>query len=281
MISPILSVVIPCYNQGIFIKDALESLDKCNNNLFEIIIVNDGSSDKFTNDYLTELSENGYHVVFQPNMGLGAARNKGIKEAKGEFVLPLDSDNKIRGGYIEKGIEILSANKDIAVVYANAGYFGDKAGELKPGKFNLQKLMLGNYIDACAVIRKSVIDEVGYYDNMKIMGYEDWDLWLRIAFAGHKFYYIDEVLFDYRVGKGSMMKNLNANIQKQNEIEEYFTNKYPDKLAFEFVNDHFFYKFKKRPLRFIYKQLLKKFFPARYNRLIREHKIYRGFLYDE
>jgi len=219
---PVLSVVIPCYNQGIFLKDALESLDKCNKDLFEVIIVNDGSSDKFTNEYLAELKDKGYNVIFQNNMGLGAARNTGIKLAKGEYVLPLDSDNRIQPRYIEEGIRILAADSKVAVVYSNANYFGDKAGRLIPGAFNLQRLMVGNYIDACAVIRKSVIEEVGLYDNMRIMGYEDWDLWLRIAFAGYNFFYIDEELFDYRVTSGSMMKNLNADIKRQNEIEEYF-----------------------------------------------------------
>ena len=281
MTSPVLSVVIPCYNQGIFLKDALESLEKCNKELFEIIIVNDGSTDQFTNDYLLSLSNSGYHVVFQHNMGLGAARNTGIKLAKGEYILPLDSDNRIHPGYIEKGIEILAKDKATAVVYSKANYFGDKTGISEPGSFNLQRLMIGNYIDACAVVRKSVIESVGMYDNMKIMGYEDWDLWLRIAFAGYKFHYIEEPLFDYRVNAGSMMKNLNADIKKQNEIEAYFMDKYKDKLAFEFLNDRFVYKLKKKPVRFIYRLLLKKFFSGYYNRLISENKIYRGFLYDD
>ncbi len=280
MAAPLISVVIPCYNQGKYLEEALQSLARCDQRLFEVVIVNDGSTDAYTNQYLAGLDSKRYKVLSQQNLGLGEARNNGIKIASAPYVLPLDSDNTIEPEYLTKSIGILEQDPAVAVVYGNARYFGEKTGILKPGPFNLQKLMLGNYIDACAVVRKTVIAEVGYYDNMKIMGYEDWDLWLRIAFKGYLFHYVDEALFNYRVRSQSMMRNLNANIKQQNEIEEYFTNKYPDKLSFEGVSDHFIYKIKKKPFRFIYRLLLKKFFPAYYERLIRENKMYRNFLYD-
>jgi len=280
MSAPIISVVIPCYNQGKYLKDALDSLHQCDSALFETIIVNDGSTDEFTNQYLEELSKTGYNVIFQQNTGLGGARNSGIHRATGKYILPLDADNKIYPAYLERSISILDNNENVAVVYGNANYIGEKKGVLKPGPFNLQRLMLGNYIDACAVIRKTVIEEVGFFENMKIMGYEDWDLWLRIGFKGYGFQYLDEVLFDYRVSADSMMKTLNASIQQQNEIETYFLNKYKDKLSFDFVYDYMVYRFKKKPFKHLYKILLKKFFPEYYNELVNQNKIYKGFLYD-
>lgn len=277
---PILSVVIPCYNQGHFIKDALDSLARCDQSLFEVIIVNDGSTDAFTNTYLQELAAQGYHVIVQQNQGLGAARNTGVKAATGKYLLPLDADNSIYPAYMTTAIALLDANPDAAVVYGNANYTGDKSGTLVPGPFNLQRLMLGNYIDACAVVRKSVVEELGYYDNMKIMGYEDWDLWLRIAFKGYRFIWVNQVLFNYRVTNASMMKNLNANIAKQNAIEDYFLQKYPDKLDPILLENHFVYRLKKKPGLFLKRMLLKKFFPARYEQLIRENKMYKGHLYQ-
>jgi glycosyltransferase involved in cell wall biosynthesis len=280
MHTPLLSIVIPCFNQGVYLKDALASLAACDQNLFEVIIVNDGSTDGDTNQYLQAISAQGYTVVFQENTGLGQARNNGIKKAAGKYILPLDSDNMIRPGYITESLALMERQPEVAVVYGNAAYFGDKTGVLKPGPFNLQRLMLGNYIDACAVIRRSVLEEVGGYDNMEIMGYEDWDLWLRLGFKDYRFHYIDEVLFDYRVRNNSMMHTLNADIKRQNEIEAYFTHKYTDKLSFETVRNHFIYKLKKRPFRFLYVLIMEKYFPAYYKRLIREHKMYRGGLYD-
>lgn len=270
------SIIIPCFNQGQFLIDAITGLKSCDNNLFEIIIVNDGSTDKVTNEYIDKLANEGYKVIIQENKGLGAARNTGIQNSTGKYILPLDADNKIKNNYILKGIEILDANEDTAVVYGNAAYFGDKSGVLKPGKFNLQRLMLGNYIDACAVIRRSALEAVGLYDNMQIMGYEDWDLWLRLAFKGYGFYYIDEVLFDYRFSAQSMMRTLNADIARQNAIEDYFSKKYEDKLSFQFAQDKFIYKIKQKPVSFLYQLVLKKYFPSYYDKLIQENKIYKN-----
>jgi glycosyltransferase involved in cell wall biosynthesis len=279
--SEIISIIIPCYNQGLYIQDALDSLKKCDPRLYEVIIINDGSSDNYTNEYLKRLSENGYHVIFQENKGLGEARNVGIAHSKGQYILPLDADNKILPAYLEDSFRIFSKEKETAVVYGNAGYFGQKTGVLKPGHFNLQRMMLGNYIDACAVIRKSVLEEVGYYDNMQIMGFEDWDLWLRIAFKEYKFHYIDKVLFEYRVSANSMIKNLTADIKKQNAIKDYFLEKYPDKLDFSFVEEKILFRIKKRFFSFLYARILKRFFPRYYQTLIDQSKIYKGLLYDE
>lgn len=280
MAKPLISVVIPCYNQGKYLKDALQSLSICDPSLFETIIVNDGSTDDFTNDYTKELSENGHQVIFQDNQGLGAARNNGIMQSRGDFILPLDADNKVRPEYLEIGIEVLQTRPEVSVVYGNANYFGGKSGLLRPGNFNLQKLMLGNFIDACAVIRKSTIEYVGYYDNMKIMGYEDWDLWLRIAFKDFNFHYVDQTLFDYRVSDNSMMKDLNLNIARQNEIEAYFKLKYADKLDFDYIKNYFIGKVKRRPLHSMYRLVLEKYFPSTFEKQIRNNKIYRGWLYD-
>jgi glycosyltransferase involved in cell wall biosynthesis len=277
---PIVSIVIPCYNQGTYLKETLDSLAAVDKDQVETIIVNDGSTDKYTNDYLRELSSQGYRVVFQENKGLGGARNRGIKEARGKYILPLDADNTIFPGYISKGVAIMEAREDVAVVYGNAEYFGEKQGILAPGPFNLQKLMLGNFIDACAVIRKAVIEEVCYYDNMKIMGFEDWDLWLRIALKGHKFHYIDETLFNYRVHQHSMMRTLNRDIRLQNEIEDYLAQKYRDQLSFTVVKDYFIGKIKRRPFHFFYRLVLQKYFPTYYERSIREGRMYKGWLYE-
>lgn len=273
------SIIIPCYNQGKYLLDAIQSLAAIDKNTVEVIIINDGSSEIVTLNILKDLQTGGFHVIHQDNKGLGAARNTGIREAVGRFILPLDADNKITLDYITKGLTIMDMDAEVAVVYGNAQYFGDRNDILVPGLFNLQKLMLGNFIDACAMIRRDVIIKVGMYDNMKIMGLEDWDLWLRIAFRGYKFSYVNEVLFFYRVSDSSMMKSVNRNIAAQNELEKYFQIKYADKLDFDLVENTVLYRAKKKPFNFFYRLFLKKFFPAYYGRLTDTNKIYRGNLY--
>ncbi len=274
--SPKVSIIIPCYNQGHFLKDALASLAECDSTLFEIIIVNDGSTDEFTNSYLSLLQRDGMHVIFQENKGLPVARNVAIKAAKGEYILPLDSDNKIRGQYLTEAISILDNDSNTVVVYGNAAFFGEREGVWTVGEYNLQKLMLDNYIDACAVMRKSVVLEVGMYDEKGIGGWEDWDLWLRISFAGYKFKYIDKVLFDYRVINSSMSKQLVGNFEKRNRYLKYINEKYPDKMGHDWVNGLFVTRFKKSPLKFLVKLFIKTYFPKYYDKLLRQNKIITG-----
>lgn len=217
------SIVIPCFNDGQFIKEALASVEVCPDLIYEIIIVNDGSTDPVTCQVFDELRGKGYKVIDQPNQGLSAARNTGIKLARGEYILPLDSDNRIRPAYIYKGIEILDKFPDVAVAYGDVERFGEGIDDLqkipdfnlsyedvsfvngfrgvqKIPDFNLSWLVNHNYIDACAVFRKSVWEECGPYDmNMPFGCYEDWDFWLSVAKKGYKFHHVPEVLFDYRV----------------------------------------------------------------------------------
>ncbi|HTA26938.1 MAG TPA: glycosyltransferase [Bacteroidia bacterium] len=223
---PIISIIIPCYNQGDYLEDALKSVEQYQDKgIYEIIIVNDGSTDSATLTVLKELSAKGYNIINQPNKGLGAARNVGIKIAKGKYILPLDSDNKIRPEYILEGIKILEENPELDVVYGNAEYFGEKAGLWESGEFNLQRLMIENYIDACAVYRKSLWEKLGGYDErMPVMGYEDWDFWLRIAFQGGKFQYINKVMFDYRYSAKSMIRSVQKD--KLAAIFEYMDKKH-------------------------------------------------------
>lgn len=277
---PLVSVVIPCFNQGHFIADAIESVHSSTYLNVEIIVVNDGSTDSETNSFLGKIQGRGVSVIYQDNQGLAGARNTGIQNAKGDFILPLDADNKIRSGFIAKAIEIFVAQPGISVVYGNAEIFGTKSGKLIPGPFNLQRMMLGNYIDACAMIRKSVFEKVGHYDKMPVMGYEDWDLWLRIGFASERFFYINEIVFDYRMVANSMMRTVNANISKQNEIETYFALKYADKLDFDYVEERLVYQYKKRFLPNIYRLFLKRFRPARFQKLVQQNRIYKYILYD-
>ncbi|MCL1472498.1 glycosyltransferase [Argonema antarcticum] len=202
------SVVIPCFNQGEFILEAISSVQSCQDRIYEILIINDCSTEKLTLKVLNYLKENGYHIIeHQSNQGLAEARNTGVKKARGRYILPLDSDNKIRAKYLTKAIEILDKYPEIGVVYGDAEFFGEKTGIWEVPEFNINKLAARNYIDACAVYRKEVWSDCGGYDS-KIpgkMGYEDWDFWLGSVEKGWKFYHVREVLFDYRVRSDSMV----------------------------------------------------------------------------
>ncbi|WP_298903217.1 glycosyltransferase family A protein [uncultured Psychroserpens sp.] len=209
-----LSIVIPCYNMGDFVKEALASvLDYPNQDDLEIIVVNDGSNDDgHTKAILDSYSNTNITVIHQENQGLGAARNNGIRAANSSYIIPLDADNKLRHGYISKGISILDKHQDIGVVYSDNRQFGLSNQDVKVGEFDVAKLLKKNYIDACLVLRKSAWESVnGYDEQMPVMGYEDWDLNMRLFFKGWQFKYINEILYDYRVRENSMLVTSNEN----------------------------------------------------------------------
>jgi len=201
------SIVIPCYNQGAMLREALASVEEVRNeNLLEVIIVDDGSSDAETIRILKEFREAGYSVVSQPNRRVSADRNTGIRLARGEFILPLDSDNRLRDVYLKKGVTLLKENPSIGIIYADAEYFGERSGRWHVQEFDLLSLIRMNFIDVCALYRKALWDEVGGYDEqMPWMGLEDWDFWLRVACHGGSFFHLAEIGFDYRVRADSQI----------------------------------------------------------------------------
>lgn len=204
--TPLLSIIIPCYNHGHYIQDAIESIQSYNGDIqYEVIIVNDGSDSEVTMKILEELKEKGFKIYDQINKGLAEARNIGISLAKGKYVIPLDADNKIRHDMITEGIAALKKDEKIDIVYGDVQYFGEQTHVFRPGKFSFRKLLIENYIDACILMKKAAWERLGGYDK-DLNPYEDWDLNIRAAALGCKFYYIPKILFDYRVRNDSMLR---------------------------------------------------------------------------
>lgn len=226
MTEPILSVIIPCYNSGQYLPDALASLKNYpDTNVYEVIIVNDGSTDAVTLNLLTRLQQEEYHIIHQENKGPAAARNTGVKAAKGQYLLLLDGDNKVKPAYITKGIAILNGQPDVAIVHAKPAFFGDSiTGRFETGKFEMLKMLAGNYIDTCALVRKNVWDALGGQDeNPVIIGHEDWDFYIRAGAANYQFYYINEPLFDYRVLQTSLVTRVTTEAKTQALHQYLFT----------------------------------------------------------
>jgi glycosyltransferase involved in cell wall biosynthesis len=201
------SIVIPCYNHGAMLREALASVEQARNaNVLEVIIVDDGSSEAETIRVLNELAEAGYCVVPQPNRQVAAARNAGIRLANGEFILPLDSDNRLRDVYLNEGVSLLKDSPGVGVVYTDAEYFGERMGPWHVPNFDLLSLIRANFIDVCALYRKKLWEEVGGYDEqMPWMGLEDWDFWLRLTLHGGHFVHLPKIGFDYRVRRDSLI----------------------------------------------------------------------------
>jgi len=122
---PKVTVAIPCYNHGAYLSEALDSVDAQTFDDYEIIVVNDGSTDAATLTFLSNLDAPKTRVITTVNSGVSAARNRAIREALGEYILPLDADDKIAPTYLEKAVAILDHQHDVLVVYSNQRMFGE------------------------------------------------------------------------------------------------------------------------------------------------------------
>lgn len=200
------SVIIPCFNHGEFLPEAVASVTSIPRNDVELIVVDDGSTDERTAKEMAALAARGIRVIRQENKGLAAARNTAIRASTAPYILPLDADDRLRPGYIEHGIRILDAKPKVGVVYGDGQLFGTTNERWHVRPFNLNRMLEENQIQACAVFRRVVWDQNGGYDGtMPVQGYEDWDFWLGAAEHGWQFAYVPEILFEYRKAEESML----------------------------------------------------------------------------
>lgn len=254
--STIVSIVIPCYNHGQYIQEALDSIDiQKINYTIEVIIVDDGSSDAATLKKLDDLKALNYTVIHQTNGGPGKARNAGIQVAAGKYILPLDADNKISPDYINKAVPVLEKNQ-ADIVYAAPQFFGDteiKSRQFKVRPFDDLGLVTGNCADACAVFKKEVWEKNGGYDEaMPSYGFEDWDFWISASKNKFVFHFINDKLYYYRILHNSMISAFD-NKERTVIIHRYLAKKHAEffleKLVkITYIRERYFYDLLRFPI---------------------------------
>lgn len=216
---PKVSVVIPNYNHGEFLPEAVASVSSMKRDHVEIIVVDDGSTDELTRSEIKRIESSGVRMIRQENKGLAAARNAGISASKAEYIFPLDADDRARPAPILRAIEVLDARPEIGVVYGDVELFGVRSGHWTAGPFSAAKLMKKNYISCSALFRRTVWEQVGGYDGtMPVQGLEDWDFWVGAYEHGWQFAYLPEPLFEYRQHHVSMLSNARKFEGKINEF---------------------------------------------------------------
>jgi len=196
---PKVSIVIPCYNSGLFLLDAIGSSASQSYRSFEIIVVNDGSDDSLTLQFLKQLTNSGINVIHSANQGVSAARNLGIQKAAGEFILPLDADDRLSDNFLEKTVPVLEDNPDVGVAFGTVQLFGESAGIWQQPDFSVKRLLLDNMVVVSALFKKDDFTEIGGYRLNMVHGWEDWDFWLSMAELGRRFVKVPEGVFYYRI----------------------------------------------------------------------------------
>lgn len=205
---PKVSIIIPCYNLGPYLKEAVDSCLAQTFQDFEIVIVDDGSTDTATQRILASFQAPRTKIIRTPNQGLSAARNTGIENSSGEYILPLDADDKIAPTYLEKAVHVLDQNPGVSLVYCQALRFGGKHGRFRLPPFSMPEMLTHNLIFASAFFRRADYDRTSGYDAKLRQGWEDWDFWLSLLTLGGRVHQIRETLFFYRFRKNSMEKRL-------------------------------------------------------------------------
>jgi glycosyltransferase involved in cell wall biosynthesis len=214
--SPVVSVVVPCYNAGRTLAETLESAMAQTFASIEVVVVDDGSTDPDTLRALGEVPP-GVRVVRQENRGLPGARNAGIRESTGVFILPLDADDLIEPEYVEQAVAVLQAEPAVGIVYCHADVFGEDAGAWDLPEYSLDRLLIENCIFSCAMFRRADWEAVGGYNEAMRTGREDHDFWLRLAGLGREVRRLPGRYFHYRVTSGSM----NSSYTREQYVEMY------------------------------------------------------------
>lgn len=193
------SIIMPCYNDGAYIEEAVASVRAQTYPDIELVIIDDGSDESETIAIIEKLAASGAVVLHTNHLRPAGARNAGIQAATGEYILPVDSDDLIEPTYVEKAAQILDENEKIGAVYCRADLFGEQTGPWELPDYSLEKMLLDNIVFVTAMFRKQDWEAVGGYRTTMEHGMEDYDFWLSILELDREIYQLPETLFHYRI----------------------------------------------------------------------------------
>lgn len=207
------SVIIPAYNSMAYLPETIENVLQQTYEDFEVIVVNDGSTDE-TEQWVSSLNHPKIKLVSQANQGLAGARNTGITNATGEFLAFLDADDLWEATKLEKQVRALEENPEAGLVYTWVNYVNEQ--NIPTGQIFQhhdrgdvwRKLTEHNIVESgsVAMVRRQCLEKCGVFDRNLGSYVEDWDLWLRIARYYH-FEVIKEPLVRYRQSSNSASRN--------------------------------------------------------------------------
>jgi len=221
---PLVSVIMPVYNYGKMFQKSLESVFKSTYKNIELVIVNDGSTDDYVLNKLNTLKDHpNIKLINQNNSGPANARNTGIKNSTGDYILPLDSDDMISPDYIQTCVNIIKKDTDISPVYCDTNHAGEINGvEVRP-EWSKERLLQGPFIVNCSMFSRKAYDSTNGYDET-MNGWEDYDLWVQMMVNGYVGKRIPKPMFNYfhHEKDGTVSTKANKNPQ---ELYNYIINK--------------------------------------------------------
>jgi glycosyltransferase involved in cell wall biosynthesis len=234
----LVSVVVPAYDSAAFIGETLDSVLAQTHTEFEVVVVNDGSRDteeleRVLAPYLAR-PDGRVRYFEQENRGAGAARNRGVVEARGTFVAFLDADDLWEPTYLEEQLQLIEA-RGLDLAYTDALMFGDSplAGktymETAPseGEVNFLSLIRAdcNVITSGVVARRQSVCDAGLFDET-LRNAQDFELWARLAHRGARLGYQRKVLVRYRVREGSLSGDAQNRLAREWKVTRHIADAY-------------------------------------------------------
>lgn len=214
----LVSVIMPCYNDGMYIKEAIESVKNQTYTEWELIIIDDGSDDEKTIEILDNIKDDRITILHTEHLRPAGARNYGIEHAQGKYILPVDSDDKIDPTYMEKAVKEIESDDKIGVVYCEADLFGEKSGKWDLPKYSFETMLLDNIVFVTALFYREDWEKLGGFNTNMKAGMEDYDFWIGILSLGREIYQIPEILFHYRIKPVSRTTGFQSDYTQMQEV---------------------------------------------------------------
>ena len=222
----LISIIIPCFNSGNTLPRTLNSIIKQTWKRKEIILINDGSTDKETLLLINKFRENPEILVInQPNLGLSAARNTGAYASKGEYLFFIDSDDWLELDSLELLLAFLKANKDVAFVYSDIVLEGRFHKVIKKEYNFFEQLFLNQLPYSIFIPKRKWLYFKGYDENMR-SGYEDWEFNIRLGAGKNYGKRLAKPLFHYNVSNSGMLISKSSRYHAQ--IINYIVTKHSE-----------------------------------------------------
>jgi glycosyltransferase involved in cell wall biosynthesis len=264
---PEVSIIIPCYNQAKYLPEALASVLAQTFTKWECLVVSDGSPDN-VKEVVSKYVDVDPRIIFfdTENGGVSAARNYAISKARGEFILPLDADDKISDNYVEECLKEFQTNNNLTVAYGAGEKFGAVQGKWELPEYSFEKLLFTNIIHPCGFYRKGDAEVIGGYDINMRDGIEDWEFWINLLKSGGKVAKLKSAVFYWRRKEISRTVLINdkitssLNLYVYNKHFECYGHFFSDPIRLFLENKHLkesIKSIKDNPFRFAVAQLFK------------------------
>mgnify|MGYP001178124174 CR=1 FL=1 len=230
------SFIVPCYNQGKYLSVALESIYQQDFTDWEIIIINDGSTDdsqEIIKTLMAKAPTKNIYCLCLNDVGSSVSRNTAIRMATGDFYVPLDADDKIDKTFLGKTLNKFNVNKSYGFVYVDTLYVVGNNYHPNPSpEYSFMGLLMNNFMSYCSLFRKDAYMDVGGYDLDNFCYYEDYELYIKLGMKGWYGIHLPENLFYYNVHADSSMQTERAR-KLGGVYKAYMINKYSELFPLE------------------------------------------------